>query len=132
MQIEEAKKIIVSAESFISLWRYSPHIFLEEQKKDYRIKEADEICEGLRSANVLLEKIKIAGLLAEHLTDSPVSVEPEVDVKTAEAIQETMKEIEYCHSDMLTKEERKHPRGSGWARVYDKLENIIKDSRFSD
>ncbi len=64
-------------------------------------------------------------LKANHL-------ESQVDVKIAEAIQETMKEIEYCHSDMLTKEERKHPRGNGWARVYDKLENIIKDSRFSD
>jgi hypothetical protein len=38
-----------------------------------------------------------------------------------ETIEETMQEIEYCHADMLTEHERNHPRGSGWARVYDKL-----------
>ena len=37
------------------------------------------------------------------------------------AIEETMAEIEYGHADMLTEHERTHPRGSGWARVYDKL-----------
>jgi hypothetical protein len=36
-------------------------------------------------------------------------------------IEETMAEIEYDHADMLTEHERNHPRGSGWARVYDKL-----------
>jgi hypothetical protein len=38
-----------------------------------------------------------------------------------EAAREAMKEIDYHHRDMLTGEERDHPRGSGWARVYDKL-----------
>ncbi len=42
-----------------------------------------------------------------------------------EAIKEVLKEIEYCHGDMLTKEERNHPRGSGWARVYYKLTAAI-------
>ena len=37
-----------------------------------------------------------------------------------EALQDALAEIEYHHSDMLTEEERNHPRGSGWARVYDK------------
>jgi hypothetical protein len=37
------------------------------------------------------------------------------------AIEETITEIEYWHADMLTEHEREHPRGSGWARVYDKL-----------
>jgi hypothetical protein len=31
-------------------------------------------------------------------------------------------EIEYWHADMLTEHKRNHPRGSGWARVYDKLQ----------
>ena len=65
-------------------------------------------------------------------SDSSVNVEAEVDVKIAKVIRETMEEIKYWHSDLLTEEERNHPRGSGWARVYDKLENIIKDSNFSD
>lgn len=36
-------------------------------------------------------------------------------------ILEAIKEIEYWHADMLTEEERNHPRGNGWARVYDNL-----------
>jgi hypothetical protein len=40
-----------------------------------------------------------------------------------EAVREAMKEIDYHHRDMLTGEERNHPRGSGWARVYDKLQS---------
>lgn len=39
----------------------------------------------------------------------------------AKAIEETMAEIEYWHADLLTEHGRNHPRGSGWARVYDKL-----------
>jgi hypothetical protein len=39
-----------------------------------------------------------------------------------EAVGEAMKEIDYHHRDMLTGEQRNHPRGSGWARVYDKLQ----------
>ena len=35
------------------------------------------------------------------------------------AIEDTMAEIEYWHADMLAEHNR--PRGSGWARVYDKL-----------
>lgn len=30
-------------------------------------------------------------------------------------------EIEHWHSDLLTEDERNHPRGSGWARVYDRV-----------
>jgi hypothetical protein len=37
------------------------------------------------------------------------------------ALREAREEIEYWHADMLTEEERHHPRGSGWARVYDKI-----------
>jgi len=36
------------------------------------------------------------------------------------ALKQTLEEIEYQHGDMLSPEERSHPRGSGWARVYDK------------
>jgi hypothetical protein len=35
------------------------------------------------------------------------------------ALEEAIAEIEYCHADMLSEEERLHSRGSGWARVYD-------------
>ena len=38
-----------------------------------------------------------------------------------EALEEAKSEIEYAHADMLTVEERNHPRGSGWARVHDKI-----------
>ena len=41
------------------------------------------------------------------------------------ALQEAREEIEYWHADMLTEEERRHPRGSGWARVYDKVCAVI-------
>jgi hypothetical protein len=36
------------------------------------------------------------------------------------ALEETLEEIAYCHGDMLSEDERRHPRGNGWARVYDK------------
>ena len=42
-------------------------------------------------------------------------------------VKEVIQEIEYWHSDMLTDEERNHPRGNGWARVYDKLNKLLKD-----
>lgn len=42
-----------------------------------------------------------------------------------EAAIEAMQEIEYWHGDMLSEEARAHPRGSGWARVYDKLKAIV-------
>jgi hypothetical protein len=38
-------------------------------------------------------------------------------------IDETMEEIAHSHCDMLAEQERNHPRGSGWARVYDKLQS---------
>jgi hypothetical protein len=41
------------------------------------------------------------------------------------ALKETLAEIEYVHGDMLTAEERSHPRGSGWARVYDRCQAAI-------
>jgi hypothetical protein len=43
------------------------------------------------------------------------------DTTILKAIEEAMREIEYSEGDMLTEHERNHPRGSGWARVYDKL-----------
>ncbi len=45
----------------------------------------------------------------------------EIETRMPDAIEEAMREIDYWHGDMLTGEERSHPRGSGWARVYDKL-----------
>ena len=41
------------------------------------------------------------------------------------ACEESASEIEYAHADMLTEDERSHPRGSGWARVYDRLQAAI-------
>jgi hypothetical protein len=47
------------------------------------------------------------------------------NVKMKKAIREAMAEIRYQHKDMLTAHERNHPRGSGWARVYDRLKQSI-------
>jgi hypothetical protein len=41
------------------------------------------------------------------------------------ALQEAVAEIEYWHADLLLEEERRHPRGSGWARVYDMAKAAI-------
>ena len=40
-------------------------------------------------------------------------------------LQEAAEEIEYWHSDMLSPEERAHPRGSGWARVYGRIKDAL-------
>ena len=45
-----------------------------------------------------------------------------------DAAEEAKDEIEYCHKDMLAEVERGHPRGSGWARVWDKLSDALKES----
>lgn len=42
------------------------------------------------------------------------------------AILAAMSEIRCFHGDALTPEERNLPRGSGWARVYNSLEQSIK------
>lgn len=41
------------------------------------------------------------------------------------ALRECVVEIEY-ERNMLSEEERNHPRGSGWARVYDKAQAALK------
>jgi hypothetical protein len=46
-----------------------------------------------------------------------------------EALEEAVQEIEYHHRDLLTEDERCHPRGSGWARVYDKARAAIATAR---
>ncbi len=43
------------------------------------------------------------------------------DKTLLEAIAGAMAEIEYCERDMLTEHARNDPRGSSWARVYDKM-----------
>jgi hypothetical protein len=43
-------------------------------------------------------------------------------------LQEAVAEIKYQHTDMLSEEERRHPRGSGWARVYDKAMAAIDEA----
>ena len=53
------------------------------------------------------------------------SVPLEPQEKITEVIKETIEEIEYWHSDMLSEEERAHPRCNGWARVYDKLKDLL-------
>ena len=42
------------------------------------------------------------------------------------ALVEAKTEIEYEHEEMLSPEEREHPRGSGWARVYDKINAALE------
>lgn len=46
-----------------------------------------------------------------------------------EAAKEAIVEIEYWHEDMLSPEERAHPRGSGWARVHDSLSAALAAAR---
>lgn len=46
-------------------------------------------------------------------------------------LEEMLLEIEHWHSDMLTEEERHHPRGNGWARVYDKGRAVIAKAKAS-
>lgn len=46
-----------------------------------------------------------------------------------DALTEAMAEIEHHHGDMLTPEARNHLRGSGWARVYDKLSTALANAR---
>jgi hypothetical protein len=41
--------------------------------------------------------------------------------RLVEALREAKSEIEYAHANMLEPEERAHSRGSGWARVHDKI-----------
>jgi hypothetical protein len=48
-----------------------------------------------------------------------------------DALQEVMQEIEYWHAEMLTPEERAHPRGSGWARVYDRCQAVVAKAKAS-
>lgn len=48
--------------------------------------------------------------------------------KLLDALIEALAEIRYCHADMLTPEERAHPRGSGWARVWDKAVAAIAEA----
>jgi len=45
----------------------------------------------------------------------------EDDKTLLEEIAKAMAEIEYIERDKLTEHERNQPRGSAWARVYDKL-----------
>jgi len=64
-----------------------------------------------------------------------IDFEPQRERKAAAellaALKEAIAEIEYAHADMLTAEEREHPRGSGWARVYDKAKAAIAQAKGS-
>jgi hypothetical protein len=44
------------------------------------------------------------------------------------ALEEAVAEIEYWHADLLSQDERRHPRGSGWARVYAKAKAAIAEA----
>jgi hypothetical protein len=44
------------------------------------------------------------------------------------ALQEAVAEIEYWHADLLTEDERRHSRGSGWARVHEKAKAAIAEA----
>ncbi len=47
------------------------------------------------------------------------------NARLVEVAKETIEEIKYWHANMLSDKERNHPRGNGWARVFDKLNNAI-------
>ena len=48
--------------------------------------------------------------------------------RMADALQEAQEEIAYWHPDMLDEDARAHPRGSGWARVYDKNKAALEEA----
>jgi hypothetical protein len=45
------------------------------------------------------------------------------------ALQEAVAEIEYWHADMLSDEERRHSRGSGWAQIHESATAAIASAK---
>ena len=89
------------------------------------IREANEHIKLLESQNAALKREY--GLLEvtyeEVLKDKGQLLDENAEL--LEACKEALGEIVYWHKDMLSEHERNHPRGSGWARVHDRLVAVI-------
>ncbi|HTU91466.1 MAG TPA: hypothetical protein VMF69_15395 [Gemmataceae bacterium] len=77
--------------------------------RDLQRANARRICASVNACQGIGTEALERGLIAELLA----------------VLQEAREEIAYRHSDMLNAEERGHPRGNGWARVYDHLSAIL-------
>lgn len=81
---------------------------------------------ALRAALAIIKAVGNPALRdpAKNVTAGELAaiIQRELDMTVlGKAIDEALEEIEHSHGDMLTEPERSHPRGSGWARVYDRL-----------
>jgi len=77
--------------------------------RDVQLANARRICAAVNDCKGISTESLERGVIAELMA----------------ALQEARAEIEHWHSDMLTPEERHHPRGNGWARVYDRLSIVL-------
>jgi len=92
--------------------------------EDMTMEQADELLDVMIESCVERD-LCMGGTVVRCDEDGNDESETSVNRLVA-ACQEAMREIEYQHSDMLTQDERNHPRGSGWARVYDKLKDATR------
>ena len=90
--------------------------------EDMTMEQADELLDVMIESCVERD-LCMGGTVVRCDEDGDSASEVRVNRLVA-ACQEAMREIEYQHSDMLTQDERNHPRGSGWARVYDRLKEV--------
>ncbi len=81
---------------------------------------AERVCDAFEHKRKLDEAWEFCGGVVKERDTLKARVE-ELEAVLAE----TVTEIEYWHSDMLTEDERSHPRGSGWARVWDKAQAAL-------
>ena len=87
--------------------------------EDMTMEQARDLLDAMM-ASCVERDLHMGGTVVRCDEDGDDASEVSVN-RLVEACQEAIREIEYQHSDMLTQDERNHPRGSGWARVYDKL-----------
>jgi len=92
--------------------------------EDMTMKQADDLLDAMIE-DCVERDLCMTGSVVEIDEDGTATDERRIAL-LRDACQEAMREIEYQHSDMLTQYERNHPRGSGWARVYDKLKEVSK------
>jgi len=84
--------------------------------------QADDLLDAM--IEYCVERDLCIGGSVVEIDEDGVAVGEEEVAALKDACQEAMREIEYQHGDMITQIERGHPRGSGWARVYDRLKEV--------
>ena len=92
--------------------------------EDMTMEQADDLLDAMMVSCV--ERDLCMGGTVLACDEDDAAIENEQVALLKDACQEAIREIEYQHGDMLTQHERNHPRGSGWARVYDKLREASK------